>query len=288
MQWWYDLRRRYPALRKGTSLLKQVPRFARRWLGFDGAPPVLANSFPKSGTHLLVQILEALPEVTNYDSFIASRPPVRFHLRSQRTLHRRIGWITPGELVSAHLHHDRVLLPALRGKRCVMYFIYRDPRDVVCSEAHYLTSMNRWHRLHGHFAHRLQNTEERIMTAIVGIEDGSPGYPDVAARFRAYEGWLSEDDVLPIRFEDLVSEARERTVRGIVRHFLDGAGEGGRDLDRVVRAALANIDPQRSRTFRSGRSGGWRERFTGEHRRAFKRVAGDLLVRLGYEDDERW
>jgi hypothetical protein len=35
-------------------------------------------------------------------------------------------------------------------------------------------------------------------------------------------------------------------------------------------------------------TGGWREFFTEEHKQLFKDVAGDLLVRLGYEKDNNW
>ncbi len=48
------------------------------------------------------------------------------------------------------------------------------------------------------------------------------------------------------------------------------------------------IDPHRSPTFRKGKIGGWRESFTDEHKHLFKEIAGDLLIRLGYEADFDW
>jgi hypothetical protein len=48
------------------------------------------------------------------------------------------------------------------------------------------------------------------------------------------------------------------------------------------------IQPRRSHTFRSGKTGGWREQFTEEHKALFKDIAGDLLVRLGYEKSNDW
>jgi hypothetical protein len=48
------------------------------------------------------------------------------------------------------------------------------------------------------------------------------------------------------------------------------------------------IQPKNSRTFRSGKAGGWREHFTDDHKQLFKDVAGDLLVRLGYEMNNDW
>jgi len=52
---------------------------------------------------------------------------------------------------------------------------------------------------------------------------------------------------------------------------------------------FGGLDPARkSHTFRSGQTGGWREHFTDEHKKLFKDVAGDLLVRLGYEKNNEW
>ena len=48
------------------------------------------------------------------------------------------------------------------------------------------------------------------------------------------------------------------------------------------------IQPKKSHTFRSGKTGGWKQHFTDEHKKLFKEVAGDLLVKLGYEQDNSW
>jgi hypothetical protein len=48
------------------------------------------------------------------------------------------------------------------------------------------------------------------------------------------------------------------------------------------------IQPKKSHTFRTGKTGGWREFFTAEHKKLFKDVAGDLVVRLGYEKTSDW
>jgi hypothetical protein len=249
----------------------------------------MANSVPKSGTHLLVQILEALPNVRNYDSFIATVPPVRFRRRSDRTLLRRIRWVVRGELVSAHLHYQPNLAEALKEHGCIVFFIYRDPRDVAVSEAHYLTHMNRWHRAHGYFARRLTSMDERIMASIHGIPSSEVpfDFPSIADRFAEYQGWLSRESVCAVRFEDVVGRGRERAVESIVSFFCQRAGYDG-DRPRLLARLIESIRPERSRTFRLGMVGGWREVFSDAHCEAMKRVAGDLLIRLGYEADSGW
>ena len=52
-------------IRKGAAAALQVPKWWKRLRSrpddYLAAPPVLANSFPKSGTHLVFQIVDGLP-----------------------------------------------------------------------------------------------------------------------------------------------------------------------------------------------------------------------------------
>ena len=57
---------------------------------------------------------------------------------------------------------------------------------------------------------------------------------------------------------------------------------------RALEILKESIQPSRSRTFRSGTAGAWREHFSPEHKRLFLDVAGDLLIRLGYEKNNEW
>lgn len=266
-----------------------VCRLRARDEAYVAQPPVLANSFPKSGTHLLDQIVEVFPDRVNYGSFLASMTSsFRFRERSLESTVAFIHSFVPGEVVRGHLFHSPESAAALRERRTVHYFIYRDPRDVIVSEAHYLRTMNRWHRLHRYF--RDQPTLADAMSlAIGGLSAPEPGidYSDVAARFARYAGWLARDDVCPVRFEDLGGERREATVRGMVR-FYAGRASVPIDEERLVQAALRAIDPRKSHTFRKGRQGGWRESFSEDHRQQFKEVAGRLLIDLGYEQGMDW
>lgn len=41
-------------------------------------------------------------------------------------------------------------------------------------------------------------------------------------------------------------------------------------------------------TFRKGQTGGWKKHFTSDQKKLFKKVAGQLLIDLGYEKDFNW
>lgn len=137
--------------RKGIAYALQVPRAVRRTrastVDFASAPPVIVNSIPKSGTHLLLQVARALPDTRYFGSFVGWASSLRLVARDQRTLDRMIGRITPGEVAGAHLHFSKATADALNRVNAVHYLIIRDPVDVLLSEVHYLRHMHRFHRM---------------------------------------------------------------------------------------------------------------------------------------------
>ena len=58
--------------------------------------------------------------------------------------------------------------------------------------------------------------------------------------------------------------------------------------EKALPILIRAIQPGKSHTFRSGKTGSWREYFTKEHKKLFLDVAGDLLIRLGYEKSNDW
>ena len=203
------LHSRFGPVRKVSAGLMRLPRMACRLGNLvgsrNGPHAVIANSFPKSGTHLLEQVVDAFPDVRNFGVFLASMTSSwKFRERTRASTLRVIRGIVPGELVRAHLFYDRAYEAAIRDLDAVHYFIYRDPRDVVVSEAHYLREMNRWHRLH-RVVRRL-DPESAITVAIRGIDSGTGlDYPDIGQRFARFAGWLESAETFALRFEDLRS-----------------------------------------------------------------------------------
>lgn len=276
-----------PFIRKGRALIKSMNRsiYRSRIGSSDYAltPPVLCNSFPKSGTHLLKQILSVLPDSKDFGSFIATQPTISVKKRSLHSLRNKIGKIVPDELVCSHLEYDASLESALKERNVVHYFIYRDLRDVVISEAYYLANMNKWHRLHKSFAQR-PDMESRNSLCINGgsQRDGLPyEYQNVGERFRSYSGWILSDQCYGVRFEDLVGAEKEKYVRGILEYYLRRS-DSNADIDKLVVKAMQAIQPRKSHTFREGKSGGWREKLTPLQKQEVLRVAGDQLELMGY------
>jgi hypothetical protein len=108
-----------------------------------------------------------------------------------------------------------------------------------------------------------------------------------------YEGvfqWLDasrQKNVLCLRFEDLIND-RDATLNAM----LDEVEKTGYHIptprEQALRILVEAIQPKKSHTFRSGKTGSWREFFTEEHKQLFKDETGDLLVKLGYEKSNDW
>ena len=267
----------------------QGVRFRR--LSLQGVPVLFANSFPKSGTHLLTQVLQGfpsigpavesgLPAIVTYEGDTGRARPVEEILAD-------LSRLLPGDIGYGHVHALPEAVKFLSRPGYCAYFILRDPRDVVVSHVHYVTDMEPNHIRHRFYTEVLTSFDERLSTSSLGLPDPELSFPDIRARFEPYLGWLDCPEVLTLRFEDLITD-QEAELGSILKHALTRGFPVEIDRTAAIQILANSIDPQRSPTFRSGKVGGWRERFTDENKRIFKETSGDLLVRLGYERDNDW
>jgi hypothetical protein len=276
-------------VRRALRRLAQMARYRR--LSLAGVPVLLANSFPKSGTHLLTQVLQGFPAI---GPAVDSGLPAIVTYEGDSGRERQaveilsdLGRLKAGDIAYGHMH----ALPEVVRRLCqpgyAAYFILRDPRDVVVSHVHYVTEMEPNHVHHPYYTQALHSFEERLAVSILGRPDGPVPFPDIQSRFTPYLGWLDLPEVLVLHFEDFIQQ--QETALGQV---LDHAVQRGFPLrtsrSTAIRALAESIDPQRSPTFRSGKVGAWRDRFSAENKQLFKQVAANLLVRLGYEQDDAW
>lgn len=272
-----------------TEKLVQRTRFASVPTPETGWPVLLSISFPKSGTHLLDQILLGFSRVAPFSrrlhSFYAEYEGDSGRKRAPEQALRWLESLRPLDIASAHLFARPEIYAHVCTPAFVPYFIFRDPRDVVVSHVFYVTEMEPNHVHHAYYQ-SLPDFNARLQVSILGRPEAGVEFPDIAGRFAPYLGWLDGPAVMKIHFEDLVHD-RPGTLDRIIDHFL--ARVPLQTSREVVRASLeSSINPEKSPTFRSGKTGEWRKHFTEEHKKIFKEVAGDLLVRLGYERDNDW
>ncbi|WAL62761.1 sulfotransferase domain-containing protein [Thermocoleostomius sinensis] len=209
----------------------------------------------------------------------------------------KIGSAPNHAIVRSHLMHCNVILNILKEFDSKILFIYRDLRDVAVSHARWVMKEE---RIFLHKVYKQQKDfDDHLMSSILGVPVGSPfgsnvSQPDIGQDFARWKGWIYEPTALAVKFEDLVGERGEsseeirlQTIEKIA-NFLE-LNLTPQQIDKRFSSHMMN--PAESHTFvkgGQGRRGGWRAKFNPQHKEAFKRVAGDVLIELGYEQDMNW
>jgi len=269
---------------------------ARRFGPLADSPVLFANSFPKSGTHLLTQVMHGfarlgpavdsgLPAVVTFDGFTGRK-------RNTSEILADLRRFLPGDIGYGHVHAFPEACELLAGPGYAAYFILRDPRDVVVSHVHYIAEMAPAHIHHRYYHEVLGSFEDRLRASIAGVtvdelamaNSGLPvlePLPNIRERFEPFLGWLARPQILVLRYEDFLTD-RQSALAAVFDHAVTRGYRPQSGRDAALQTLSDSIDPSRSPTFRSGKAGGWKSSFTPEHMRLFQEVAGDLIHQLGY------
>jgi hypothetical protein len=230
---------------------------------------VLATTFPKSGTNLLIQYL--------------GRPA---HIRvSGSVLFEGVGLVEPDEAMNTpasitehqirnftgvafgHVPCHEEFWAATHSVPTLVIALIRDPRDVIVSHALWVKK-----RPVAHMNYLIDGVplSERIdpIGDLIRMS---------AERWKGFLGWLRKP-TLVVRFEELVRNpvdiCRRIVTRVPVSVFRAGSAEG-----MVNRA-----DKESSPTYRKGHPGDWVNHFTTEHMRLYQEHMAETHRELGYAE----
>ncbi|HNA56414.1 MAG TPA: sulfotransferase domain-containing protein [Anaerolineales bacterium] len=279
-----NIRRAFRPYGKTAQAIWRWKRFS-----FNDAPPIFANSKPKSGSHLLLQVMNGFTQIMPYKYVDAD--PVRTITYDGRRKNKEeiladlkhtpkgvIGW----GYVDATEENASFLTAAGR----VNYFIYRDPRDMLVSQVFFATDMHEEHGMHEYYK-SLPDFAARLNVAITGIDRDGLKMVSVKQRYEGVFQWLEQQNTMCIRFEDLINN-RDATLLKMLDEVEKTGYKISTPREKALSVLVEAIQPKKSHTFRSGKTGGWKQHFTEEHKKLFKEVTGNLLVRLGYETTNDW
>lgn len=213
---------------------------------------------------------------------------------------RLVGDKTP--LITEHdIQHISSIMP---GSKVI--HIIRDGRDAAVSGVHHV--WNRAADAGGHFdvdPEMLRKRDAYRADPEAFVKSGESIFTEGQLEWTARD-WADlvgktiengpaalGENYLEVRYETMLAEPEAQTRR--LLEFLDALADEeavGRCVERgsFERRTKGRRQGQEDPTafMRKGVAGDWKNVFTEEDKRVFKREAGDLLVKLGYEKDHAW
>ena len=248
-------------------------------------PRVLANSMPKSGTHLLANLLDHLDgmrlagHLVDFDVADSHDPEAAL-----KHLDKRLRRLRDSQYIGAHLIRDPRVEERLRAAPVKLVTILRDPRAVILSGAHYVMEAK---QLKGRAeALELYPDLPSVLRALV-LGHGEPGdpmyFPEIGQRYGAYAAWADSDTGLTVRFEDLIGGrggGSDETQVAEVAKIVDFLGYGGEQ--ESAHAIAEKLFSDKVITFRSGTIDSWRAELPPDLVSEIESRCADWMGRLGY------
>lgn len=262
-----------------------------------GAVEFVLFTQPKTGTHLLIPILTALTGKSHYwaPEYTKLGPPLdeEFELATRRpdaffyTVDRKpwdremmdkIWSINHKNGTFLHLHapYSPAIESYLTEKKCITFFVKRDPRDQIVS----LLNHYKFIRCNDPGAALLESDEEKLAYLIK---------KESRKHTLHYMNWLQSPLCSVLDFDKLMGahgglftdhDALEEMRKVAFALELSCTDEY---LMEVYRQHFGH-----GWSFFKGKSGIWREYFTDELKALAKTEIGDLLISLGFEKDYNW
>jgi hypothetical protein len=136
-------------VRPAGKTLQAMARWKR--LSFNDAPPIFGNAKPKSGSHLLLQVLNGFTQIMPYRYVDAD--PIRTiksegGRRTQEDILADLWTLPSGVIGWGYLDATPENVSFLTSSGRANYFIYRDPRDLLVSQVFFATDMHEEHGMH--------------------------------------------------------------------------------------------------------------------------------------------
>ncbi|MEW8027996.1 MAG: sulfotransferase domain-containing protein [Candidatus Thiodiazotropha sp.] len=242
--------------------------------------PVIINSIPKSGTHMLEDMLDEIPGLR----YVGCKTLSSWDYIDFRQLNK-IAKQKKGTVLLGHLTALPSVINEVEKNKTRVILLIRDPRDVVVSFVNYVMYIDKTHMAH-EYLNSFDSDSERIDAA---IEGNKPGVPNLRTLLNLYEGWSSLESVLVCRYEDLLSEThggsegkQVETIKKILCHLQIN------ECCDVIANMINRLEHQKSSTFFRGGSGKWVSILNQEQKNKIKEYAGLWLMKYGYENDLEW
>ncbi|MGZ7440768.1 hypothetical protein [Paenibacillus sp. TH7-28] len=206
--------------------------------------------------------------------------------------------LKPGEIRSGYLYHSETMRRFLDAQQIRRIFMVRDPRDMILNLL--LTILrDPKHPHQKYFLQHLKSMDERLLRMITGFMESRAvskqygevqiGYGDINDHYSRYLRWMDDPGTLTIRYEKAAGDPKllHEELARIVDYVWPDLQEGERKFTKeqyIQRISQLKLElPEHLLPPEE-----WKKEYTPETVAAFKKVAGELLIYLGYEQDFDW
>jgi len=161
----------------GVRRVRESIKAAQRWkrIIFSDVPCLFGNAMPKSGSHLVLQILQGLAQVAPF-SYVAPKP-IRMitpegRNRSTEEITADLNRLSSSAIEWGYLRAEAPYLQFFEQHQDVLsFFAYRDSCDRLISSIFYAVDIHQEHAQHDFYASLPM--AERITAAIQGRDESS-------------------------------------------------------------------------------------------------------------------
>lgn len=248
-------------------------------------PTTLVHSVPKSGTHLLGNIVSNLPGAPKVKE---ERCWINAH--NYKELNQR-----RNEILFTHLPRTPEIEQIINESEIKHIFISRDPRDIVVSLYYYIMNVDHNNPLYNYIK-ELKNKSEQINAIITGVKltaEDEKKYNTSRSlnffeEFSPIYNWRNAENLLVLQYEELINErSSEKALYRILEYYEPYLKQFPLSSTEIL-AKLSSSLSEKLWIFRKGTTGQWKSEFSTENKNTFKRIAGQLLVELNYEKGLDW
>lgn len=177
-----------------------------------------------------------------------------------------------------HYAYDDILYNILRTNNIPVVFLYRDPGDIVLSMANYIFNIKKPDHLSEVFSGL------SIFDVLLLLFEGNSKMPSFFEYIDIFHGWLEANEVLSLRFEDLVGplgcgriDAQFNCFKRLVKY------SGWKVEDDIFQSAIFNAFSALTSTFAKGEIGGWKKRIPAKLYFSFKDKLENARTKYGYQ-----
>ncbi|GAB6045607.1 hypothetical protein JCM11957_12050 [Caminibacter profundus] len=273
---------------------------------------IIANSLPKSGTHVLVRILELIGLKANKIHFSGSlirrtsSNPLKNLIKYLKVINCNQGVkidldiehciktkyfekllinFPENTFSQAHMPFDDKIIKYLEKYNIKMIYIIRDPRDVLVSHFHHHLRDKGYE---GHYLmKKLKSDKDRIIASLHGFNQGTQfETAPLKKRLKNSIPWyfIKSPFVFSLKFEDIIGEKgggdKEKQLYTLkkLERFLEI------DENYLVNRK-DSIFFEKSSTFRKGQIGDWKNYLDEDIYKLIYDEIGEFIEILGYDND---